>query len=140
MALSQNARRSVTMKTFIALVHKDEDSAWGVSFPDLPGCFSAADTLADVLPQAGEALELWFEDEPLVEARSMEGSRSRRGSGPWRLLMAVPYMQTTGKPVRVNVSIDRGMLDAIDTAAAARHLTRSAFLAEAARNEIRGAH
>jgi hypothetical protein len=28
------------MKTFIALVHKDEDSAWGVSFPDLPGCFS----------------------------------------------------------------------------------------------------
>jgi metal-responsive CopG/Arc/MetJ family transcriptional regulator len=53
--------------------------------------------------------------------------------------MAVPYMQTTGKPVRVNVSIDRGMLDAID-AAAARHLTRSAFLAEAARNEIRGAH
>ena len=40
------------MKTYIALVHKDADSAWGVSFPDLPGCFSAADTLDDVLPKA----------------------------------------------------------------------------------------
>jgi predicted RNase H-like HicB family nuclease len=130
------------MKIFIALVHKDEDSAWGVSFPDLPGCFSAADTLADVLPQAGEALELWFEDEPLVEVRSMEAIRAEVAEdlAQGAFLMAVPYMQTTGKPVRVNVSIDRGILDAIDTAAAARHLTRSAFLAEAARNEIRGAH
>lgn len=130
------------MKIFIALVHKDEGGAWGVSFPDLPGCFSAADTLADVLPQAGEALELWFEDEPLVEARSMEAIRAEVAEdlAQGAFLMAVPYMQTTGKPVRVNVSIDRGMLDAIDTAAAARHLTRSAFLAEAARNEIRGAH
>jgi predicted RNase H-like HicB family nuclease len=65
------------MKTFIALVHKDEDSAWGVSFPDLPGCFSAADTLADVLPQAGEALELWFEDEPWLKPAAWKPSEPK---------------------------------------------------------------
>ncbi|WP_062784989.1 type II toxin-antitoxin system HicB family antitoxin [Novosphingobium capsulatum] len=130
------------MKTFIALVHKDEDSAWGVTFPDLPGCFSTADTLAEVLPQAVEALELWFEDQPLAEPRSMEAIKAEVADdlAEGAFLMAVPYMHTTGKPVRVNVSLDRGMLDAIDAAAAARRLTRSAFLAEAARNEIRGVH
>jgi hypothetical protein len=33
------------MKYFYAVVHKDEGSAFGVHFPDLPGCFSAADDL-----------------------------------------------------------------------------------------------
>ncbi|BAI95836.1 conserved hypothetical protein [Sphingobium indicum UT26S] len=57
------------MKYFYAVVHKDADSAFGVSFPDLPGCFSAADRLEDVLPNAVEALELWFEDAEERETR-----------------------------------------------------------------------
>lgn len=44
------------------------------------------------------------------------------------------------KVTRVNLSLDRGMLAAIDAAASARRLTRSSFLAEAARNEIEGRH
>ncbi len=31
------------MKIFYGLVHKDNDSAFGITFPDAPGCFSAAD-------------------------------------------------------------------------------------------------
>lgn len=50
------------MKTYFAVVHKDADSAFGVTFPDLPGCFSAADRIEDVLPNASKALELWFDD------------------------------------------------------------------------------
>jgi len=49
------------MKTFIALVHKEADSAWGVSFPDLPGCFSAADEMDELFAMAEEALSLWTE-------------------------------------------------------------------------------
>lgn len=130
------------MKTYIALVHKDADSAWGVSFPDLPGCFSAADTLDDVLPKACEALELWFEDQPQVEPRSMSEIRAEVAGdlADGAVLMAVPFVTSAGKSVRVNLSLDRGILDAIDAAAAARRLTRSAFVAEAARNEITGAH
>ena len=130
------------MKTFIALVHKEADSAWGVSFPDLPGCFSAADTLEDVLPNACEALELWFEDAGDIVPRSMEQVRAEVAEdlAAGAFLLAVPRVTRNHQTVRVNLSLDRGILEAIDSAAAARKLTRSAFIAEAARNEIQGAH
>ena len=48
------------MKPYIALVHKDLESAYGVSFPDAPGCFSAADTIDDLFANAAEAIALWM--------------------------------------------------------------------------------
>jgi len=130
------------MKTFFALVHKDTDSAYGVTFPDLPGCFSAADDLADVMPNACEALELWFEDEPLVEPRSIDAITREVAEelAAGAFLLAVPNLTSAGRAVRVNLSLDKGILAAIDAAASNRKLTRSAFIAEAARNEIRGLH
>lgn len=130
------------MKTFIGVVHKDDDSAWGISFPDVPGCFSAADDLDDLVAAAAEALALWFEDQPAVEPRGLEAIRTAAAAdlAEGAMLLAVPLISNTGRPVRVNLSLDRGMLDAIDAAAAARSLTRSAFIATAARNEIHGAH
>jgi hypothetical protein len=53
-------------------------------------------------------------------------------------LIAVPYVRRTSRQHRVNISLDTGTLDAIDTAAKAMSLTRSAFIAQAAANEIRG--
>jgi predicted RNase H-like HicB family nuclease len=44
------------MAGYIALVHKDEGTSYGVSFPDVPGCISAGDTLEEALANAGEAL------------------------------------------------------------------------------------
>jgi predicted RNase H-like HicB family nuclease len=130
------------MKFYYAVVHKDSNSAFGVHFPDLPGCFSAADRQEDVLPNACEALELWFEDAKEVEPHSVDHIReiAAQDLAQGAFLMAVPHFSTAGKIARVNVSMDRGMLDAIDSAAALRKLTRSAFLAEAARNEIEGRH
>ena len=131
------------MKTYFAIVHKDEGSAYGVTFPDLPGCFSAADAIEDVLPNACEALELWFENADHDVVPSDVGDVARGAVddlAEGAFLLAVPRMTTAGKLVRVNLSLDRGTVDAIDAAAAARKLTRSAFLAEAARNEIQGAH
>lgn len=49
------------MKPYIAIIHQEGDSAYGVSFPDAPGCFSAADELDDLFAMATEALELWSE-------------------------------------------------------------------------------
>ena len=40
----------------IALVHKDKSSAFGVQFPDVPGCFSAAGDMDDLVANAMEAL------------------------------------------------------------------------------------
>ena len=126
------------MKYFYALVHKDGDSAFGVEFPDLPGCYSAADDMADILPNACEALELWFEDaeetDPmrLDEIQALVADDLAAGA----FIVAVPRIRRTGRLVRANISLDRGMLDAIDKAAAERSLTRSAFLADAARMVI----
>ena len=44
------------MAGYIALVHKDEDTSYGVSFPDVPGCVSAGDTFEEAVANAAEAL------------------------------------------------------------------------------------
>ena len=49
------------MKPYIVIVHKDPGSAYGMTFPDAPGCFSAADEADDLFSAAREALELWAE-------------------------------------------------------------------------------
>ena len=51
------------MKTYFAIVHKDEGSAVGVVFPDLPGCFSAGDTYDKAIANAHDALRLYAEAE-----------------------------------------------------------------------------
>lgn len=49
------------MALYIGIVHKDPDSCYGMSFPDAPGCFSAADEAKDIYAMAEEALTLWLE-------------------------------------------------------------------------------
>ncbi len=130
------------MKLFYALVEKDEGSAFGVRFPQLPGCFSAADHQDDIVPNAVEALDLWFEDMPHTVPWGFE--TVRREVEPelkdGAFLIAVPYIRSTGRLARLNISMDQGMVEAIDVAAKQRKLTRSAFLVEAARNEIGARH
>lgn len=46
------------MTAYIALVHKDPGSDFGVSFPDFPGCVTATTTLGEVTAMAEEALAL----------------------------------------------------------------------------------
>lgn len=130
------------MKTYFALIHKDANSAYGASFPDLRGCFSAADSFAEILPNAAEALDLWFEDADIVEPRSIEAVRDEVASdlAAGAFLVAVPYIRRSTKQHRVNISLDAGTLDAIDAAARSMKLTRSAFIALAAANEIKGGH
>jgi predicted RNase H-like HicB family nuclease len=130
------------MKQFIALVHKDADSAYGVEFPDAPGCFSAADTLSDLQANAVEALSLYFEGEDIPEPRDLEAIRAEvvEEMATGAFLMAVPLVTSQSRIVRANISMDKGTLDAIDQAAKLRGLNRSSFLAEAALNEIEGRH
>lgn len=130
------------MKTFYAVVHKDPDSAFGVHFPDVPGCFSAADALEDVLPNAAEALALRFEDATAADPGDLDAVR-RAAEADLRegaFLIAVPLVESSQSLVRANISMDKGTLGAIDATASRRGMTRSAFLAEAALNEITGRH
>jgi predicted RNase H-like HicB family nuclease len=45
----------------IAIEHGDDSHAFGVVVPDLPGCFSAGDTLEEAITNSAEAITLWIE-------------------------------------------------------------------------------
>ncbi|MFN7104498.1 MAG: type II toxin-antitoxin system HicB family antitoxin [Pseudorhizobium sp.] len=128
------------MRHYIALVHKDADSAFGVSFPDLPGVFSAADAEDDLIANAVEALRLWAEDEQLPTPTPIEillaSSAIRAELAGGAFLVRIPLIEDDSRVVRANVTFEAGTLKAIDEAAARRGLTRSAFLASCARKEI----
>lgn len=58
------------MRHYIAVVHKDETSCFGVFFPDVRGVFTAGDTLDEAFRQAREVLE--FASESRVEDTASE--------------------------------------------------------------------
>ncbi|SBW15286.1 hypothetical protein BR10RB9215_C12137 [Brucella sp. 10RB9215] len=128
------------MKHYFALVHKDDDSAYGVQFPDIPGVFSAADEINDIIKEAVEALQLYAEDAELPAASShaeiivRDDVKAELAKGAF--LISVPYIEDDSAVVRANISFERGILKAIDATAKARGLSRSGFLAQAARHEI----
>lgn len=121
------------MKMFVGIVHHDPGSAWGVSFPDAPGCFAAADAMEDVVAAGAEALALWFEDQPEAAPTPIEAVDPQGGA-----LVLIPWIRPAADTVRANLSLPRHVLRAIDEAARARKLTRSAFITAAALNEIEG--
>jgi len=65
---------------YIALVHKDRDTSYGVSFPDVPGCISAGDQFEEAIANAAEALAGHFavmraDGDAIPRARSIEALR-----------------------------------------------------------------
>lgn len=49
------------MKPYVGIVHKERGSAYGITFPDAPGCFAAADEMDGLFAAAEEALSLWLD-------------------------------------------------------------------------------
>lgn len=134
-------RDGYDMTQYIAIVHKDEASAYGISFPDLPGCYSAADTENELMANAIEALEFYAEDiTPMPKPSTIEELRInpdvKTELANSAYLIAIPLLKNTGKSARVNITLDKGLLEAIDDAAQTRKMTRSGFLAQAASKEI----
>jgi predicted RNase H-like HicB family nuclease len=136
------------MPRYIVLVD-GKPGAYGVVVPDLPGCTSGGKTIDAALRNAVEAVRLWAEDaraegEAMPRARTIEVIR-RDGKVAAALvegavLAVVPLLLDAGRPAKANLSVDAGLLEAIDEAAEAHGLTRSAFIASAAREKItRGA-
>jgi len=125
------------MQIFYGLVNKDTGSAYGVEFPDVPGCFSAAEEL---LANACDALLCHLDGEDLPEASSVDTIRKRCSAElkAGAFLLAVPYIETEEKQTRANISMDVGELRAIDSAASDRNMSRSAFIVHSTKREIEG--
>jgi len=116
-------------------VHKEPDSAYGMTFPDFEGCFSAADEMQDITRMAQEAVEIHFdgEDIPLPEPSSPEQwFGDDRFVGGWWLLVDIDISKVNTKSVRINISMPEALVKRIDMVAKKQHLSRSAFLAKSA--------
>jgi predicted RNase H-like HicB family nuclease len=122
-----------------AYIHKDADSAYSASFPDFPGCFSAADELHELPRAAQEAVEVHFDGEnlPIPKPSTPEawGNDERYQGGYW-MLIDIDLSKVGGKSVRVNISMTESLLQQIDAHAKARHMSRSAYIAVAAQHEM----
>jgi predicted RNase H-like HicB family nuclease len=131
------------MRQYIALIHKDPDSDYGVSFPDLPGCVTAGVDLDDARRMAEEALALHLagmteDEEPIPEPSSLEAVMAdRENRDAVAILVKAP--PATAKAVRVNMTIPEDELERIDKFAAEQGYTRSGFLLHAAKKAISGA-
>ncbi|MGK0189481.1 MAG: putative RNase H-like HicB family nuclease [Verrucomicrobiales bacterium] len=120
------------------VIHKDKGSDYGVTVPDLPGCFSAGDTVDDALTNAIEAIECHIEGmiidgEMPPSARTIEfHSKNRQFAGGIWALTDVDISKLSGKAKRVNITLPERLLVQIDSYASRSGETRSGFLVHAA--------
>ncbi|MFN7024193.1 MAG: type II toxin-antitoxin system HicB family antitoxin [Pseudorhizobium sp.] len=128
------------MRNYIGLIHKETDSDFGVSFPDFPGVVTAGADLDDARRMAEEALLLhvdgMLEDgEAVPEPSSLEtvmADPDNRDS----VAILVSLRTESRKSVRINITLPEDVLKQIDAFAESQGLTRSGFLALAAKHRI----
>jgi predicted RNase H-like HicB family nuclease len=126
-----------TMK-YPVIIHKDENSDYGVTFPDLPGCFSAGDTIEEALANAQEAAECHIEgilidSEPIPVSTNIEKHKDNPDfkDGVWALV-EVDLSKLSLKSKRVNITMPERLLNSLDYFAKKHGETRSGILAQAA--------
>ena len=120
------------------VIHKDGESGYGVSVPDLPGCFSAGDTLEEAVESTQEAIAchlegLLMDGEPLPAMQSLETLQAGEDyqGGLWALV-DVDISKLSSKTKRINITLPARVLAIVDEAAAREGETRSGLLARAA--------
>lgn len=131
------------MRYYIGIIHKDEDSDFGISFPDFPGCVSAGSDLSELASMGEEALRghvtLMVEEgiaipEPTPMDVVMQDPDNRDGTP-----VLVPAPPVSAKIVRVNITLPEDALREIDQFAEAHGQTRSGFLVSAAKRFLEDA-
>lgn len=126
------------MKYPIAIEKGNEATAWGVVVPDLPGCFSAGDTLDEAYAMAEEAIALWVntaldDGHAIPTARPIEVHMANPEFDGWAWGVIDVDMNNFATDVeRVNISISKRILKQIDSYVGTSTETRSGFLSRAA--------
>lgn len=132
------------MKFLIAIEPGTGSSAWGVVVPDLPGCFSAGDTLEEAFTQAHEAIEfhcqtLAEDGEPLPAPRPMHEHHGNPDFAGWTWgVLDVPVERFFGPAEKINITVPARVLARIDEYARRHGESRSGFLVRAAQQAMQG--
>ena len=129
------------MANYIAVVHKDPKSDFGVSFPDFPGCITAGTTIDEAKDMANDALSLHvkglLEDgEDIPGPSKLEDIMENPEYSDSVAILVVSVSEVKPRSVRVNITVPEDMLRKIDSIAKQRGMSRSSFLVNAAQNAI----
>ncbi len=129
------------MANYIAIVHKDSKSDFGVSFPDLPGCVTAGQSVDEAKDMAQEALDLhiqgMIEDgDQLPTPSKLENLMADINYSDAIAYLVVTVPDKKPRTVRVNISVPELTLKQIDAAAKKWGMSRSSFLVHLAQNVI----
>lgn len=124
---------------FPAIVERGR-SGFGVYFPDLPGCASAADSLEDVGAMAREALQLhiqgMLEDGvPIPSPSAIDQARAEPESDVVGVLLV--EANTEGAPAALVITLPKHLLERVDEAARSGGRTREDVLADGARELLK---
>ncbi|MGH9588931.1 MAG: type II toxin-antitoxin system HicB family antitoxin [Terracidiphilus sp.] len=116
---------------YIAYLHKDAKSDYGVSFPDFPGCITAGSTLEEARRNAVEALTFHIagmrEDrEAIPEPSTLDDLRNDPAMRGAVAFLAEP--EEPKRTVRINITAQESQIAEIDRRARSARLSRSAYI------------
>lgn len=130
------------MKFVVGMEPGTKKTAWGVVVPDLPGCFSAGDTIDEAVENVREAIELYCEvlaedgkEIPPAQPLSVHQGNSAYKGWVWAIV-DVPVEKLFGPAEKINITVPAVLLARIDAFAREHQEARSAFLVRAAMDMI----
>ncbi len=129
------------MTHYIAIVHKDPDSDYGISFPDFPGCVTADKTIDKAKDMAIEALSGHMKTmaefgEAIPRPSSIESVIANDDYADAVAFLVVPAPEIKPRTARVNITVPENTLMEIDAMAGKLGMSRSSFLIRAAQKVI----
>jgi predicted RNase H-like HicB family nuclease len=130
------------MPNYIAVVHKEPASDYGVSFPDFPGCITAGKSIDEAKNLAYESLLLHIEGqredgEPLPAPTNLEDIVADPENADAVAFLVVSVPDAAGKAKRINITMPEEILRRVDSAAKSRGLSRSSYLTRAAQEAMK---
>ena len=124
------------MRYPVAIETGNESQAFGVIVPDLPGCFSASDTLDEALTAAEEAAAAWIDATldaggAIPAASSLDTLRESRDYAGWTFgIITLDPALLDDTIERVNITLPRRVLKRLDALARAAGESRSGYIAQ----------
>lgn len=124
------------MRYPIAIEIGDEATAFGIVVPDLPGCFSAGDTLDEAMAGAEEAAAAWIDATldaggAVPPPSSLEAVRANPDFAGWSFgVITIDPALMDDAVERVNITLPRRVLMRLDALAKAAGESRSGFIAQ----------
>lgn len=132
------------MSRYVVLID-GKKGAYGVTVPDLPGCTAMGRSVDEAMANAAAAMRDWAEvieesggkvKRPRAAEAVAADAEVRAALARGAALASVPLIRETGRPAKANLSLDSGILAAIDDEARRRKLTRSALVEAMAKTAL----